>query len=127
MSFSTQPGAKTSGPRAHPSFIRDYSFLVRRTVVIASGEGVLKAGSVLGQVTANSKYRLSIEAETDGSQTVDLILAEDVDATADDVTVGAYAACICAEGGLTFGTGHDADSTRETLRAKGIYLEAGGA
>lgn len=95
--------------------------LVGRTVTILQGQ-VLPRGAVLGKVTASGKYVLSLAAEDDGSEDVDLILAEDVDATAADRQVLAYARGDFASIGLTLGTGHTLASITEPLRAKGITL-----
>lgn len=95
--------------------------LVGRTVTILQGQ-VLPRGAVLGKVTASGKYVLSLAAEDDGSEDVDLILAEDVDATAADRQVLAYARGDFASIGLTLGAGHTLASITEPLRAKGITL-----
>ena len=55
----------------------------RGTGVVASGAGVLKAGAVLGQVTATKKFVAFAPAASDGSQTAAAILC---DATSADVT-----------------------------------------
>ncbi|MEP2977967.1 MAG: head decoration protein [Lentilitoribacter sp.] len=77
-----------------------------RKVTIASGEGVLKRGAVIGQVTADKKYKLALAASADGSEDPRLILAHDVDATAADVTdVDAYSMGEFNSNEMTFGTG----------------------
>lgn len=95
--------------------------LVGRKITLISGQN-LSRGAVLGKITASSKYNLSLAAAGDGSETPDLILAEDTDASAGDVETMAYARGDFIEDNLTFGTGHTADSTREGLRGKGITL-----
>lgn len=57
----------------------------RETVTIASGEGVLKAGSVLGKITASGKYGWYDNAASDGTQAAAAVLFSDVDATSADV------------------------------------------
>ncbi|MEI2386041.1 head decoration protein [Breoghania sp. JC706] len=60
----------------------------RDVVTIASGEGGLEAGTVLGQVTATKNYVVSPDAETagkEGAETASAILAYGVDATDADV------------------------------------------
>ena len=81
-----------------------------------------KSGSVLGKITASSKYQLSASAAADGSQTPDLVLAEDVDASAADKPALAYARGDFNAGALTLGAGHTVTSITEGLRAKGIAL-----
>lgn len=57
--------------------------LSRERIVIASGEGVLKAGTVLGKL-AGGKYAAYDNAAADGSQTAVGILYDGVDATSAD-------------------------------------------
>lgn len=95
--------------------------LVGRNVTIKSGQN-LKRGAVIGKVTADGKYILSLAAAVDGSQTPDLVLADDVDATAGDVVGGAYARGDFNANALTLGTGHTVASIAEGLRAKGITI-----
>lgn len=58
----------------------------RGTGVIASGSGALKAGTVLGKITASGKYTLLDPDGEDGSETAAAILWEGCDATDTDVT-----------------------------------------
>ena len=95
--------------------------LVGRKVTIASG-ATLKRGALLGKVTTGGKYVLSASASNDGSQTPDLILAEDVNASAGDVSALAYARGDFNARALTLGVGHTVASITEGLRAKGITL-----
>ena len=95
--------------------------LVARKVTVLSGQ-VLPRGAVLGIVTASGKAILSLAAASDGSQTPDLILAEDVDATGADATALAYERGDFNARAITLGTGHTVASIREGLRAKGIAL-----
>jgi len=100
-------------------------------VTVASGE-VLSRGSVLGKVTADGKYVLSTTvaadgttAITDGSETPYVILAEDCDATAGDVTnVAVYVKGEFNENVLNFGNGHDASTVKAPLREVGIYIKS---
>lgn len=57
----------------------------REQGVIASGAGVLKAGAVLGQVTATDKYVPFDPDGADGSENAAAILFEGCDATDADV------------------------------------------
>ena len=59
--------------------------LSRETVTIASGNGKLFAGTVLGKITASGKYKPYDNDATDGTQTAAAILVYDVDATSVDV------------------------------------------
>lgn len=57
----------------------------RETVTMLSGQN-LKAGAVLGIVTASSKYKIAdnVTPAADGSQTAKAVLLADCDATAGD-------------------------------------------
>lgn len=61
----------------------------REQAVIASGSGVVRAGTVLGRVTADGadkgKFKPLAPAAADGTQTAAAILWEGCDATAADV------------------------------------------
>lgn len=97
--------------------------LVARSITVASSAALVR-GAVLGRITASGKYILSASAAVDGSETPDLVLAEDCDASGGDVTnVAAFEKGEFNETALTFGTGHDADSVRETLRGVGIHIK----
>lgn len=67
-------------------------YLSREPITIASGAGVLKAGTVLGKITASSKYVASPDALVvgkEGAETATAVLGYEVDATSADVeTVG---------------------------------------
>lgn len=100
--------------------------LVSRQITLISGQN-LERGAVLGKITASGKYTLSLSEAVDGSETPDLILVEDTDASAGDVVCVAYERGDFIEDNLTIGTGHTADSIREGLRSKGITLIKKGA
>jgi hypothetical protein len=92
---------------------------------IADGSTDFAAGDAFTiPVTASGsgKYVLSTSAATDGSQTPDLILAENADATSADVSALAYARGDFITSALTIGAGHTAASITEGLRTKGITL-----
>lgn len=95
--------------------------LVSRAITLVSGQN-LKRGAVLGKITASGKYNLSASAAGDGSQTPDLILAEDCDASAGDKGALAYSRGDFSSAGLTLGAGHTVASILEGLRAKGITI-----
>lgn len=57
----------------------------REQIVIASGSGKLKAGTVLGKITASGKYAPFNPAGENGTQTAAAILYEGCDATSADV------------------------------------------
>ncbi|MDY0105305.1 MAG: head decoration protein [Giesbergeria sp.] len=91
-------------------------------------DGLTTDASAVGDVytftvtAANGEYKLSASASNDGSQTPDLILAEDVDATAADKPALAYSRGDFNANAITLGAGHTVASITEGLRAKGIAL-----
>lgn len=79
---------KTMGPR-NLAFLLSEASGKRSldTVTIASGEGVLEPGSVLGEVTASEKFVFSPNAEVvgkEGAETAKAILCYRIDATEAD-------------------------------------------
>lgn len=70
----------------------------------------------------SGKYNKSLSAAVDGSQTPDLVLAEDCDASGGDKVTVAYSAGHFNEASLTLGTAHTVDTIREGLRGKDINL-----
>lgn len=91
-------------------------------VVIASGQGALSKGSVLGRVTASGEYKLSAAAAGDGSQTPEAILAHDVDTTSGTVVGNIVVSGDILDAALVFGTGHTIDTAAYPLRKNNIYL-----
>lgn len=108
---------------APPQLLSGGTYTTRK-VTILSGQD-LKAGAVLGKIAASSKHILSLSAAGDGSETPDLVLLQDCDATGGDTE--AIALETCTQGlnadALTIGTGHTLASIREGLRDKGILID----
>lgn len=96
--------------------------IMTRPRTIASGAGVLKRGTVLGQITANKKFVKALAASDDGSQTVKEILAVDVDATASDVTAPTYVSGEFDKNKLIYGAGITADAAAEALEGTTLFL-----
>lgn len=95
--------------------------LVARTVTILSGQNLVR-GAVIGKITTGGKYQLSLSGASDGSQTPDLILAEDCNAAGADKPALAYSRGDFNASALTLGASHTVASITEGLRAKGIAL-----
>ena len=112
----------TEGNSASLQLIAGNAHLLVGRVVTVLGGAVLAEGSVLGKVTASGKYKLTASAANDGSEEPDLILAEDVDASAGDKTAMAYERGDFNANAITLGAGHTLATVREDLRAKGITL-----
>lgn len=94
---------------------------IERIITIASGSALTK-GSVLGRVTASGKFILSESDATDGSETPDAILAEDVDASEEDKQAVVYFSGEFNENALTLGGSFTLDDIRAGLRSKSIFL-----
>lgn len=94
---------------------------LKRKITLAQGQN-LSRGAVLGRVTADGAYKLSLAAAVDGSEVPRAILDETIDATAAAVEAIVYETGHFVAARLTFGAGHTAVSTRDGLRALGIHL-----
>ncbi|OHD13232.1 MAG: hypothetical protein A2Y41_07835 [Spirochaetes bacterium GWB1_36_13] len=64
--------------------------IVTLGITVVSGSGELKAGTVLGKITASGKYKPYLKTNTDGSEEAKCILTADIDATAGDINSSAY-------------------------------------
>lgn len=125
---------------AHPAFGGTVSALthvqlvmpgkaeVRQRFPIKAGQGVLKAGTVLGGITAAGadfgKLVLSLAAANDGSQYPIAIVPEDIDTGSADSVHSVYVEGAFNEQALIYGTGHTADTVRLHFRTVGIILDA---
>lgn len=79
---------KTEAARSGDFLLSEGNGVISREVVaIASGEGKLVAGTVLGQVTASKKFKACKSTAEDGSEVAAGILYHPVDATSADVNV----------------------------------------
>lgn len=105
------------------NLIAGYSDVISVAGVVASGEGVLARGSVLGKITASGEYDLVNSLGTDdGSRTAAAILAHDVDTTDASATVAVYVKGEFNENALTFGGTDVAATHKATLQSLGIFL-----
>ncbi|MFY0545461.1 head decoration protein [Brevibacillus sp. H7] len=94
-----------------------------KSVTLKSGQGVLKRGTVLGIITASGLAVKVDSGQTDGSQTSNCILTDDVDTTSGNVVATAYSAGTFNRSALIFG-GTDTAAIHETrLRELGIFLK----
>lgn len=121
----------------HPAFGGTVASLTKNNLMMPGKDPVLvpwtiltgqdlKAGSVLGVVTASGKAVLSLSAAGDGSEIPRFILLEDLNTAspAGDKVFNVAAEGYFNETALVIGTGHTADSIRVALRDRGIYLSA---
>lgn len=92
-------------------------------VTLASGQGTLVRGSVVGIVTVDKKGKLCDSASTDGSEVAKYILSEDVDISAGDVMSVCYKTGVFNRNKLVFG-GTDTPADHEAeLRNVNIQLK----
>lgn len=99
----------------------DADDLIARNITLISGQNLTR-GTVLGKITASSKYNKSLSTANDGSEVPDLILAEDCDASSGDKVTVAYERGDFIQEALILGASHTVASIKEGLRVKGIYL-----
>lgn len=97
--------------------------LINTTITVASGEGVVPRGAVLGRVTADGKYKLSLAAAGDGSEVARAVLAEEVDATAADATGQGIIMGVVNDEALTYGAGHDKASVNADLLGTPLLIK----
>lgn len=90
---------------------------------IASGQGVLVRGTILGKLTASGKLAIVDSAQADGSQTIYAVLAEDVDATSEDVVTSVYYTGEYNKNELVFGGSDTADTHATKAREIGIFFK----
>lgn len=92
-------------------------------VNIASGQGILKRGSVIGIITVSGKGKLCDSESEDGSEAAKFILAEDeIDTTAADVMATVYKTGEFNRKALVFGANGAPDTLDVELRGVGIHL-----
>lgn len=96
--------------------------LLTKAVTLQGGQGVVKRGTVLGIITATGLAVPVNNANADGSQNADCILADDVDTTGGNVVAEAYRSGHFNRKALVFG-GDDTVADHEArLRELGIFL-----
>lgn len=92
------------------------------TIVEGSTHSALSDLFTVTVPAGSGKFKKANSANVDGSQEVDCILCEDVDATLAAVVTSAYIEGEFNENAMTFGGADTADTHREALRLKGIIL-----
>jgi len=93
-----------------------------KSIRLKSGQGVLLRGTVVGIITASGLAVKVNSTATDGSESADCILTDDVDTTAEVVTTG-YVSGLFNRKALIFGGTDTADKHERTLRTLGILLK----
>ncbi|MDF2651335.1 MAG: hypothetical protein K0Q73_7140 [Paenibacillus sp.] len=88
------PGSTTSQTFKEVLLSTDLQAKIPGGVLLASGQGVLAKGTVLGKVTATGKFKAYSNANVDGTETAVCILDNDQDTTNSDVGASAWIAGI---------------------------------
>jgi hypothetical protein len=101
--------------------------IVNEEIIVASGAGVLRAGTVLGKITASGKYWPHDNALANGAEVATAILFRGVDATSADVTAVATVngPATIFDTMLAYKAGISAPNklaAQAALRAKGLKL-----
>lgn len=89
----------------------------RDTITIASGSGVVEAGTVLGKITASGKYKPSTATGSDGAQTAVALNIYKVDATSADVQVAAVTRGASVNGKIIAYDATVDDATKKAAKA----------
>lgn len=100
--------------------------VVTDTATITGG-AYYKRGTVLGLITATSKYTLATAGASDGSQTPSRILVDDVDTTGGDQPGGVYRQIEANGNALILGSGMTLAAAKAALEAdpsSNIYIKA---
>jgi hypothetical protein len=97
----------------------------RSVITIASGAGILAAGTVLGKITASGKYVPSLLGATDGSQVAVAINIYGCDATSADQPVTALVRGPCSVNVNTLTYGSDRTTSAYKAAANANLLTYG--
>lgn len=92
-------------------------------VLLASGQGVIKRGTVIGKITASGKGKKTDKANSDGSQIAKFVVAQDVDTTSTDAMAVCYKSGLFNRNALIFGGTSTAANHEDELRDVGILLK----
>lgn len=100
--------------------------VVTAKATVAAGQGVLKRGTVLGQLTANDELVLIDKTRVDGGQQVHGVLVHDVDTSLGAVESLVYLTGVFNEGYIAELNGFGADTAddhRKAARALNLYFK----
>lgn len=105
----------------------------RESIVINDSAATLRVGAVLGKVTATGKYKLSLSAASDGSQTPAAILIANYLGLSEDIVLAGSTdtkalvlvrgPAIVADAALQLGTGITSAAVKAALVGAGILVE----
>lgn len=95
----------------------------RVTVLATISGGKFERGAILGKITTSGKCTICTSAATDGSKDVYGILAETVDASAEDKQAVVYLSGEFNSAALNVGEGYTIAELADALRAKSIFVK----
>lgn len=97
--------------------------MITKGVLLKSGQGILKRGTVLGVVTDDGLAVMVDKTKTNGSQICDSILTDDIDTgTTDNVIATAYITGYFDKKALVFADETTINDCETELRKLGIYV-----
>lgn len=96
--------------------------LMTQAITLLAGQGTLARGSVIGVITANGKGNLCDANSVDGSEVPNLVLSEEVDATA-DIVATCYKSGVFIKDKLVYGANGAPTGAEETLRKVNIHMK----
>ncbi len=106
----------TEGQRPLEAVLYEEPVYSRASGTIASGAGVVAAGTVLGAITASGKYTPYDDGSSDGSETAVAVSLYEADATDADVDIAILVRhAVVKEGALQWHA--DADATAKAAAA----------
>ena len=111
-----------AGTYTPDNLVADIDLTVTTEIVTIKQGEVHTRGTVLGKITADEKYIMSLSAAVDGSQVPKRILAEDVDATAGDVEAIVYKSGAFNVNFMTLGTAHTFATIKDPLWTESIEV-----
>lgn len=91
-------------------------------ITLASGQGILKRGTVIGIVTETGKATVVDKLKEDGSNIPYGILTDDVD-TIDEITTTAYISGLFNKNALILNESDDIKNYEVKLRELGIFIK----
>ncbi len=105
-------------PHAGGFLLSEDETICRAVVTLVSGAGALKAGTVLGKITASGKFKAYDNDATDGSEVARAVLWQDTDATSADTQATVLARLAEVDGDrLVWGSGVTAQGEKDAALA----------
>lgn len=98
--------------------------VLKKSVILKAGQGVLPRGTVLGIVTADGLAVTVDSSAADGSEKADCILTDDVNTESEtSVVTTAYSSGMFNANALIVGGSDTVDTHKKELRSLGIHIK----